>query len=50
LKTYRLRLGLSQRKLTEKLGIDSGTLLGWERGKHKPDGENKKWLDYILKT
>jgi transcriptional regulator with XRE-family HTH domain len=32
LKAYRLRLGLSQRKLAAKLGIDPSTVQGWEKG------------------
>jgi transcriptional regulator with XRE-family HTH domain len=36
LKMYRLKMGLSQRKLAAKLGIDPGTLGGWETGRHKP--------------
>jgi transcriptional regulator with XRE-family HTH domain len=36
LKTYRVKMGLSQRKLAAKLGIDPGTVGGWESGRHKP--------------
>jgi DNA-binding transcriptional regulator YiaG len=33
-------LGLSQRKLAESLGVDPGTLQGWEAGQHIPIGRN----------
>lgn len=32
LKTYRLRLGFSQRKLAAKFGVDPSTIYHWERG------------------
>jgi transcriptional regulator with XRE-family HTH domain len=32
----RRRLGLSQRKMAEQLGVDPATLLGWEAGRHPP--------------
>jgi transcriptional regulator with XRE-family HTH domain len=44
LKIYRLRMGLSQKKLAAKLDIDPGTLGGWERGEHKPE---KMYRDLI---
>ena len=44
LKTYRLRMGLSQRKLAAKLGIDPATIGGWEKGRHKP---TKTYLEMI---
>jgi transcriptional regulator with XRE-family HTH domain len=44
LKTYRLRLGLSQRKLAAKLGIDPGTLGSWERGRRKPSERYRELL------
>jgi transcriptional regulator with XRE-family HTH domain len=50
LKTYRLKLGLSQRKLAERLGIDPGTLGGWERGTHKPCPNSLRRLSEILTT
>lgn len=34
LATERKALGLSQRKMAEKLGADPGTLQGWETGLH----------------
>ncbi len=48
LKTYRLRMGLSQRKLAEKLGIDPGTLGGWESERHKPAKIYQKLLGEIF--
>ena len=40
LATARRTLGLSQRKMAEKLGIDPGTLQGWEAGRHQPTGKS----------
>ena len=48
LKTYRIRMGLSQKKLAEKLGIDPGTIMNWERGKHKPVKEYRKLLERLV--
>jgi transcriptional regulator with XRE-family HTH domain len=48
LKTYRMRMGLSQKKLAEKLGIDPSTIMNWERGKHKPVNTYQKLLDQIF--
>jgi transcriptional regulator with XRE-family HTH domain len=45
LKTYRLRMGLSQRKLAAKLGIDPGTLGGWESGKHLPTKTHQQLIE-----
>ena len=45
LKTYRLRLGLSQRRLAAKLGIDPATIAGWEEGRHKPVNIYRKLLE-----
>jgi transcriptional regulator with XRE-family HTH domain len=36
IKNYRRLHGLSQKKLSEMLGVDLTTLAGWERGKHRP--------------
>jgi transcriptional regulator with XRE-family HTH domain len=44
LATARQALGLSQRKMAEKLSVDPGTLQGWEAEKHQP---TKKSLDVI---
>ena len=44
LATARRALGLSQRKMAVKLGVDPATLMGWEAGRHQP---NEKRLDLI---
>lgn len=44
LKTYRLRMRLSQKRMAEKLGIDPGTIMNWEKGKHKPAKIYRKML------
>jgi transcriptional regulator with XRE-family HTH domain len=45
LKTYRLKMGLLQKKLAEKLGIDPGTLGGWESGKHLPTRAHRQLIE-----
>jgi transcriptional regulator with XRE-family HTH domain len=37
-------LGLSQREMAERLGVDPATVRGWEAGLHRPNG---KRLDVI---
>jgi transcriptional regulator with XRE-family HTH domain len=44
LASARRRLGLSQRKMAQKLGVDPATLMGWEAGRHHP---TKRSLDRI---
>ena len=48
LKTCRMRMGLSQRKLAAKLGIDPATLGGWETGRHKPTKESQRLINGFL--
>jgi|WetSurMetagenome_2_1015567.scaffolds.fasta_scaffold687262_1 transcriptional regulator with XRE-family HTH domain len=48
LKTYRLKIGFSQRKLAAKLGIDPGTIGNWERGRHKPATMYLKMIDALF--
>ena len=36
LTTARKALGLSRRKLAQRLGVDESTLAGWETGRHRP--------------
>jgi DNA-binding transcriptional regulator YiaG len=48
LATVRKMLGLSQRKLAELLGVDPGTLQGWEAGQHKPVGRTRRLLEAFL--
>ena len=47
LATKRRALGLSQRKMAEKLGVDPATLMGWEAGRHQP---TEKSLELIRKV
>ena len=44
----RRSLGLSQRKMAEKLGVDPATLMGWEAGKHQPTGKSMEIIGRIL--
>jgi DNA-binding transcriptional regulator YiaG len=43
-----MRMGLSQRKLAAKLGIDPGTIGGWESQRHKPPKIYRKLLAEIF--
>ena len=43
----RSTLGLSQRKMAAKLGVDPSTLMGWEAGRQQPTGKS---LDLIGKA
>ncbi len=45
IREYRRVHGLSQKKLSDKLGVDQTTLAGWERRKHNP---NKKLHKRIM--
>ena len=47
LATARKALGLSQRKMAAKLGVDPATLMGWEAGRHQP---TRKSLDVIARV
>ena len=47
LATARRSQGLSLRKMAVEFGIDPGTLLDWEAGKHKP---TKKSLDLVARV
>jgi transcriptional regulator with XRE-family HTH domain len=42
--TARRVLGLSQRKMAAKLGVDPATVQGWEAGQHEP---TRKSLDLV---
>jgi transcriptional regulator with XRE-family HTH domain len=46
----RKTLGLSQRKMAEKLGIDPATLMGWEAGRHQPTRKNLEGIARTLQT
>ena len=48
LATARRALGLSQRKMAEKLGIDPATLMGWEAGRHQPTGKSLDVIGRVL--
>lgn len=50
LATARRALGLSQRKMAGKLGIDPATLMGWEAGRHQPTGKSLDLIATILQT
>jgi DNA-binding transcriptional regulator YiaG len=42
-------LGLSKRKMAEKLGVDPATLMGWEAGRHKPTGKSIVLITRVLR-
>jgi transcriptional regulator with XRE-family HTH domain len=44
----RRALGLSQRKMAAKLGVDPATLMGWEVGRHKPTGKSLDRIAGVL--
>lgn len=49
--TIRLRreqLGLSQTKLAARLGVDRGTVIGWEAAEHAPSVESRAKLQSEL--
>ena len=50
LATARRTLGLSQRKMAEKLGVDPGTVQGWEAGRHQPTGKSLEIIGRILQS
>ncbi len=45
----RTRLGLTQEKFAEKLGVDVSTVANWERGRHKPRGQPLRDLEWLTK-
>ena len=45
----RTRLGLSQEKFAEKLGVDVSTVGRWERGLRKPHGQSLRDLEWLTK-
>jgi len=47
---YRQLLGLSQRKLTRKIGVDAKTLGLWERGKRKISKNLIKAVERFLRS
>ena len=50
LATARRTLGLSQRKMAEKLGVDPGALQGWEAGRNQPTGKSLDIIGRILQS
>jgi transcriptional regulator with XRE-family HTH domain len=44
----RKMLGLSQRKMAEKLGVDPATIKNWEAGRHQPTGKSLDVIASIL--
>jgi transcriptional regulator with XRE-family HTH domain len=49
LATYRRRLGLSQRRLAEKLGVDPTTVRDWEAGRHRPTEKSSDVIAKVLR-
>jgi transcriptional regulator with XRE-family HTH domain len=43
-------LGLSQRKMAGKLGVDPSTLMGWEVGRHQPTGKSLDLIGRVLQS
>jgi transcriptional regulator with XRE-family HTH domain len=50
LATARRALGLSQRKMAGKLGVDPATLMGWEAGRHQPTGKSLDLIARVLQS
>jgi transcriptional regulator with XRE-family HTH domain len=50
LSTARMALGLSQRKMAAKLGVDPATLMGWEAGRHQPTGKSSDLIGRVLQS
>ena len=48
LATARQTLGLSQRKMAEKLSVDPATVKGWESGMHKPTNKSLDLVGRVL--
>ena len=48
LKTYRVRMGLSQRRFAATFGIDPATVAQWETSRQKPGKLNRKLLSQIF--
>jgi len=41
-------MGLSQRKMAVKLGVDPATLMGWEAERHQPTGKSLVLIEKVL--
>jgi transcriptional regulator with XRE-family HTH domain len=48
--SMRKTLGLSQRKMAEKLGVDPATLMGWEAERHHPTGKSLDLIARIIQS
>jgi transcriptional regulator with XRE-family HTH domain len=48
IREYRRVHGLTQKKLSEQLGVDQTTLAGWERGEHKLSDQNFKKINRLI--
>lgn len=49
LKTSRIRLGLTQQRLSKKLGVSKQTIAFWEQGLRNPPADKKAKLMAILR-
>ncbi len=45
----RTRLGLTQEKFAEELGVSTSIVVKWERGSHKPSSINLHALEVLAK-
>ncbi len=45
----RTRLGLTQEKFAEKLGVSVSAVARWERGLRKPRGQSLRDLEWLTK-
>ena len=50
LATVRKALGLSQRKMAGRLGVDPATLMGWEEGRHQPTERSIELIGKVLQS
>lgn len=50
IKDYRIRNGLSCKKLGNKLGVDASTVGAWEKGECVPKRKNLKLLNLMLES
>ena len=48
IRAHRIALGLSLKKAAMLLGIDPGTLQGWETGRHKPSKQSTAIISTFL--
>lgn len=50
IKDIRVKLGVSQEKFAQMLGVSFGTINRWERGSSKPSPLALDKIKYLLKT